>query len=144
MSDSRSRLSAAILLSGAALFSVWAVAVLPRDFHGLPATPFDRSDIPLAAAFRFLSAARETVPAGASATVIASPRDAVRETSLYGTAVAVLDGRRVLPAAQWDEFTPRHELEAEYVIVYGARPAAAPGSLVAAVPGGTVYKRSRP
>ena len=139
----RRRLARTILVSGALVLVVWAFALVPRDFRGLPSTPFDRSDSSLAAAFRFLSAARPAVPVGASATVVAEPRDAARETSLYGAAVALLDARRVLPAAQWGAFTPNHELEAEYVLVYGAPPAVAPGDLVTAVPGGAVYRRAR-
>jgi hypothetical protein len=136
-------LPATILVAGAAALAVWSAAAVPRELRP-PATPFDRSDPRLAAAFRFLTDARALVPAGAAATVIAEPRDAGRETSLYGAAVAVLDGRRVLPAAQWGAFEPQHEAEAEYVLVEGPPPASPPGALLGSVPGGGVYRRKRP
>jgi hypothetical protein len=144
MSLSRDRLPGAILLGGAAILAAWGIALLPRQLPTPPATPFDRSDPALAASFRFLSAARGLLPAGATATVIAEPRDAGQETSLYGAAVALLDGRTVLPAAQWGAFTPQHESQAEYVLVRGPLPSAPPGELVAAVEGGAVYRRKRP
>ena len=144
--ERRERMPRTILLGGAVVLAAWSIAILPRELRGRPSTPFDRTDPSLAAAFQFLSAARSAVPEGASATVVAEPRDAARETSLYEAAVALLgsEGRRVLPAAQWGAFTPGHELEAEYVLVIGPPPPAPPGVLVAAVPGGTVYRRTRP
>lgn len=139
-----SRLPGAIFLAGAVILAASAIAILPWGARGLPATPFERTDPVLADAFRLLTAARATVPRGASVTVVGEPRDAVRETSLYGAAVALLDDRRVLPAAQWGAFTPGHELEAEYVVVSGAKPATAPGTPVAELPGGFVFRRNRP
>jgi len=138
--------ASSVLLAGAVLLALWAFAIVPRWPRPTPSTPFDRSNLPLADAFRLLSAARPLLPAGASVAVIAEPRDAVRETSLYGTAVGALPAQRVLPAAQWGVFTPRHELEAEYEIVYGPAPApaAAPGALVVSLPGGALYRRARP
>lgn len=141
---SRRRLPGTLLLAGAAVLAAWALAILPRDIRGFPATPFDRTDPALAPVFRCLTAARASVPREASVTVIAEPRDAARETSLYGAAVALLDGRRVLPAAQWGAFTPGHELEADYVVVCGARPASPPGPLVAELPAGFLFRRNRP
>jgi len=138
----RRALPGAILLTGAAVLAGWSVASVPRDLRGLPATPFDRADPSLGNAFRFLSAAASAVPPGASATIVTEPRDATRESSLYGAAVALLGERRVLPAAQWNAFTPSNELEAEYVLVYGPRPASPPGPLIAAPPGGFVFRRS--
>jgi hypothetical protein len=138
--------ASAVLLAGAVLMALWAFAIVPRGPRPTPSTPFDRSNRPLADAFRFLSAARPLLPAGASVAVIAEPRDAGRETSLYGAAVGALPAQHVLPAAQWGAFTPNHELEAEYEIVYGPAPtpAAAPGVLVASIPGGSIYRRARP
>lgn len=137
------RLPGTILIAGAAALALWSAAAVPLDLRRLPDTPFDRSDPNLASAFRFLSDARALVPRGAAATVVAEPRDAQRETSLYGTAVALLDGVRVLPAAQWGVFEPQHEAEAEYVLVRGPAPASPPGALVGTVSGGAVYRRTR-
>lgn len=137
------RAPAAILLAGAVVLAGWALALVPRDFTRTPVTPFDRSDPRLAESFRFLSAAREALPPDAAVTVVAEPRDPVRETALYDAAVALLPPRRTLPAAEWDSFTPRYELEAEYVLVFGPRPAAPPGTLLADLPGGFAYRRPR-
>lgn len=136
---------AAVLLAGSAILAGWGLALVPKDLSSAPETPFDRSDPALAGSFRLMAAAARSLPPDASVTVIAEPRDAVRETALYDCAVALFPGRRVLPAAQWDSFTPRHELEADYVLVAGPMsPGGAPGPLVAEVPGGRLFHRRRP
>lgn len=135
----------AILLAGAALWTGLSVARLPppTEILRLPATPVDRTRsardaVPV---FLFLQHAAPAVPRGATATVVAEPRDAVVETSLHGAGVALLPGRRVFPGAQWDVFTPGYESQADYVLVFGPTPAAPPGRLLLVVPGGTVWRR---
>lgn len=135
----------AILLAGSAVLAVWSVARLPplRDLGRAPATPFDRTEARGLAVptFLFLSRAAAVVPLGATATVVAQPRDPVAETALHPAGVALLPGRRVFPAAQWNAFSPEYELQAEYVLVLGPPPPVPPGRLVLAGPGGTVWRR---
>jgi hypothetical protein len=58
-------------------------------------------------------------------------------------AVALLPGRKVLPAALWNN--PTHlEDQAEFLIVAGGKPAPAPGSLLLETPSGSVWQRGRP
>lgn len=142
------RRGGALLLAAAALFTSLEVARLApfRDLGRRPETPYDRTQtrFALRPTFGFLTHAAAAVPRGTSATIISEPRDAVAETSLHFAAVALLPGRRVLPSAEWDTFTPQFAAGADYVLVFGPRPAAPPGSLVLAAPGGTVWKRPHP
>ncbi|MDQ2970382.1 MAG: hypothetical protein M3R62_10710 [Acidobacteriota bacterium] len=135
-----------VLLAGSALLALWAFARLPRpsELFRPPATPFDRTQgrAASAPAFLFLSDAAKAVPRGATAAILAEPRDAARETTLHAQAVALLPGRRVLPAAQWSAFTPEYEAQAEYLLILGPPPAVSPGELLLAGSGGTVWKRA--
>jgi hypothetical protein len=135
----------AVLLAGAALWAGLSVSRLPPpgEILRLPATPVDRTRSAGAAVpvFLFFTHAAPAVPRGATATVVAEPRDAAMETVLHGAAVALLPGRRVFPGAQWDVFTPGYESQGQYVLVFGPPPAAHPGRLVLVVPGGTVWRR---
>lgn len=135
-----------VLLGGSALLVLWAFARLPppRELFRPPATPFDHTVGREMArpAFLFLSDAARAVPKGATAAILAEPRDAVRETTLHAMAVALLPGRRVLPAAQWSFFTPEYEAQADYLLVLGPPPPVPPGKLLLAGSGGTVWKRS--
>ena len=147
-----SRASRAILLAGAAALLGIGTARLPapREIVRRPATPFDRSDSRQAApACLLLSHAAAVVPAGAVAAVRAEPRNAVEETMLHFLGVALLPGRRVLPAAAWSQFTPEYDAQAEYIVVVGAPPPANYGGaerlrLVYSDPAGTVWKRASP
>jgi len=150
----RSRASSgrAILLGGAAVLLAMAAARLPHpaDLLRRPATPLDRTDSRNAApAYLLLSRAARVVPAGAVATIRAQPRNAMDETMLHFLAVALLPGRRVLPAAAWSAFTPEYEAQAEYILVVGPHPppeygAAERLSLLYSDPRGTVWKRASP
>jgi hypothetical protein len=137
---------AVVLLGGSAVLALWALTRLPSppELFRPPATPFDRTQGHAASvpAFQFLSEAAKAVPRGATAAILAEPRDAARETTLHEEAVALLPGRRVLPAAQWSFFTPEYEAQAEYLLVLGPPPAAPPGKLLLAGSGGTVWKRA--
>ncbi|MEP6768190.1 MAG: hypothetical protein ABJC61_05940 [Acidobacteriota bacterium] len=134
-----------ILLLGAGAVAVWSFARLPppRDLFQPASTPFDRTDSKMTAgaAFHFLSKAAPAVPPGAVAVAVTEPRNAAREGALHGAAVALLPGRRVLPGAQWDVFTPEYEAQAEYVLVLGPAPASSPGTLLFEGAGGSVWKR---
>ena len=135
-----------LLLCGAALLTALAIARLPRfpDLLHPPSTPFDRSAMPASAvSYRLFQAAAAVVPAGASVAVLAQPRDAMRETALHREAVALLPGRKVVPAALWGAPTGR-ESEADFLIVAGGIPSPSPGTLLLGMPRGSVWRRVRP
>jgi hypothetical protein len=145
-------ISRTILLGGAAVLLAMGAARLPPPAEILrrPETPFDRSGSRHAApAYLLLSRAAGIVPAGAVAAVRAQPRSAADETILHFLGVALLPGRRVLPAAAWSQFTPEYEAQAEYIVVVGAPPPAGYGaaerlSLLYSDSTGTIWKRASP
>ncbi len=135
-----------LLLGGAAALTALAIARLPPlpDLVHAPSTPFDRSAMPASAvSYRLFQAAAAVVPAGASVAVLSQPRDAVRETALHREAVALLPGRKVVPAALWGVPTGR-ESEADFLIVAGGTPSPSPGTFLLEMPRGTVWRRVRP
>jgi hypothetical protein len=145
MNGARERVSRGILLAGSAAFAVLAVVRLPgpRELFRPPRTPFDRTESSSTAPeFLFLTHAGAVVPRGAVVTVRSEPRDPTHETVLHFKAVALLPGRRVLPAAAWDVYTPEYDAQANYVLVFGPRPAAPPGLPLMTDPNGTVWKRT--
>jgi hypothetical protein len=135
-----------LLLTGAGALTALAIATLPRfpDLVHAPSTPFDRSAMPASAvSYSLFQAAAAVVPAGASVVALSQPRDAVRETALHREAVALLPGRKVVPAALWGAPTGR-ESEADFAIVAGGIPSPSPGRLLLEMPGGGVWRRVRP
>lgn len=73
------------------------------------------------------------------------PLDAYKDTYFYYYAVALLPGRRVLPAAMWGAATdPASWNAADYFVIAGSRPASPPGELLLESPNGTVWRRNRP
>jgi hypothetical protein len=135
-----------LLLGGAAVFTALAIWRLPHfpDLLLAPSTPFDRSAMPASAeSYRLFQAAAAVIPAGASVATLSQPREARQETALHREAVALLPGRRVVPAALWDTPTGR-EGEADFLIVSGAIPSPTPGTLLLETPRGSVWRRVRP
>ncbi len=132
----------AILLAGSVVLAGWSAVRLPpaAEIFRRPQTPYDRSGSG-AADFRFLTEAASRIPRRTSVIVWSEPRDPTRETTLYISAVALLPGRRVLPAAQWNIPTPEWEAEAQYVLVFGPSPHPSPGESVAVFPGGSIFRR---
>jgi len=95
-----------------------------------------------AESYRLFQAAAAVIPSGASVAPLSQPRDPVRETALHREAVALLPGRRVIPAALWD--APTHQEEgADFLIVAGPRPSPPPGTLLLETERGTVWRRVR-
>lgn len=135
----------AILLAGSVVLAGWSAVRLPAPAELLrrPQTPYDRSGTG-AAEFRFLSDAASRIPPGSSVTVWSEPRDFLHETTLHLSAVALLPGRRVLPAAQWGLPTPELESQARYVLVFGPAPVAPPGEPLGAISGGSLFRRPGP
>jgi len=134
-----------LLLGGAAILAALAIGRLPHfpDLLQAPSTPFDRSAMPASAeSYRLFQAAAAVIPSGASVAPLSQPRDPVRETALHREAVALLPGRRVIPAALWD--APTHQEEgADFLIVAGPRPSPPPGTLLLETERGTVWRRVR-
>jgi hypothetical protein len=135
-----------LLLAGAAVLTALAISELPHFPEALraPSTPFDRNAAPAAVAdYKLFQEASPVVPSGSSVAALSEPRNAVRETSLHRFAVALLPGRKVLPAAVWD--SPTHlEDRADFLIVAGGKPTPPPGRLLLETPWGSVWRRSRP
>ena len=147
MTGASRRAQTAAALLGTALIVGWGAARLPKrtSYLALSDTPIDYSgnndSVPT---FRLLRAAAEVVPRGASVFVGTSARDPQRETYLHRFAVALLPGRRVLPAAlEGAAVVPSLESQAQYVLLLGPRPAAPRGTLLLETGDGTVWRRER-
>jgi hypothetical protein len=65
------------------------------------------------------------------------------DTYLHRFAVALLPGRRIVPAARWGVPSPAEDTRtAQYEIVVGRRPSAAPDRrLLLEIPEGTLWRR---
>ena len=134
-------------LLGSAILVGFAIASVPwSDGLRRPHTPFDRSRANMVApGYALLSAAAAVIPPGASVVVRTEPADATQQTWYHRFAVALLPGRRALPAAYDDGPAPSEVWRgAEFVVVVGGRPAAAPGELLLETPEGTVWRSAKP
>lgn len=135
-------------LAGAAVLAAFSIAALPfsRGLSQAPRTPYDAS--PAASltvpAWIVLQRAEALVPPGASVVVRIEPADASTDSYLHRFAIALLPGRRILPAALWGVPTdPAGLLAAEYVVVVGPVPSPPPpGFLLLKIPEGSVWRRS--
>ncbi len=143
LTSRRETLYLALLLAGSAALSGLWISQLPLSATLLrpPSTPFDRGKAPIAPIFRLLSRAATVLPDHARVVIRSEPRDASAETSLHKYGVALLPGRRVLPAALWSTPTPDLDDQAEYVIVLGRKPSSAPGTLLFETADGSVWRR---
>jgi hypothetical protein len=151
MSARRESLAAApivLLLAGAAGLVIAALARLPSpaEIARPNTTPYDRSNVRTSTPpmFSFLIHAAPFVPLGSTATILGEPRNAEQESNLHEAGVALLPGRRVLPAAQWGAFSPDYESQAEYVLILGPKPKVPPGRLVGVLETGSVWRRGEP
>jgi hypothetical protein len=145
---SRESVRLAAPLLGAGLLTAFALSTVPFSASPLarPRTPFDRSaSSSVAPGFALLTAARSVLPDDAALVTRTEPRNAVQETYYHRFALALLPGRRVLPAAAYGVFTPESAWSsARYVVVVGPRPASLPGALLLETPEGSVWRRSEP
>ncbi|HYV42113.1 MAG TPA: hypothetical protein VEO02_10030 [Thermoanaerobaculia bacterium] len=134
-----------LLLAGAAALTALSVFRLPpmADILRAPSTPFDRSAAAAAAPdYSFLWEAAAHIPLGVSVAPVCEPRDPARETTLHREAVGLLPGRKILPAAVWNQ--PTHlEGQADFLIVFGPRPSSPPGILIFETEKGSVWRRVR-
>jgi hypothetical protein len=139
------RKPAKLFLIGGVLMTFFAKERLPshRVWLTAPQTPFDRSGIPsMRDSYLLLSKAAAIVPRGATVLMRTEPDNSIADGSLIRHAVALLPGRRVLPAAIWNVPTPQLEREAEYLVLLGSRPALPPGRLLLETSEGSVWQRS--
>jgi hypothetical protein len=135
-------------LAGSALLAAFSIAALPfsRGLLRAPRTPYDASPAAYVTvpAWIILQRAEALVPPGASVVVRSEPADPSTDSYYHRFAVALLPGRRIVPAALWGTPTEPGPLrDAEYEVVVGGRPAAPLGRLVLELPQGTIWKRDR-
>jgi hypothetical protein len=134
-------------LAGSAILAGFSVAALPfsRGLFRVPRTPYDANEASfLAPAWILLQRASEVVPREASVVVRVEPPDATNDSYLHRFAVALLPGRKIVPAALWSVPTAPEVLrEADYEIVVGKAPPSPAGRLVLSIPEGSVWKRER-
>ena len=140
---------AAVLASliGSAVLAGFAIAAVPfsRGLFRVPRTPYDASESAfIVPAWILLQRAGPLIPPAASVVVRAEPADPNVDTYLHRCGVALLPGRKLVPAALWGVPTPlQTRLDADYEIVVGA-PAPSPGHrLILSTPEGSVWKRDR-
>jgi hypothetical protein len=133
-------------LFGAAILTGFSIAALPvsRGLLRVPRTPYDASEASfIVPAWVVLSRAEPLLPPGALVLVRSEPPDATTDTYLHRFAVALLPGRRIVPAARWGVPSEADEMRAaQYEIVVG-RPPAASADLrpLLEIPEGTVWRR---
>jgi hypothetical protein len=139
----------AVLLSlaGSAILAGFSVAALPfsRGLFRAPRTPYDASDAAFTVpAWILLERSDALVPPAASVVVRVEPADPNTDSYLHRFGVALLPGRKIVPAALWGVPTASEVLgEADYEIVVGVT-ASSPGRrLVLSTPEGSVWKRER-
>ncbi|HEV8230714.1 MAG TPA: hypothetical protein VGQ75_00065 [Thermoanaerobaculia bacterium] len=134
-------------LVGSAILAAFSVAALPfsRGLFRAPRTPYDASEADFTApAWILLARAEPLIPRNASVVVRTEPPDATIDTYLHRFGVALLPGRRIVPAALWGiARSPDLLRDAEFEVVVGRTPTPAPGRLVLATPEGTVWRRER-
>ena len=116
-------------------------------WHRIPAgerwpvsdTPLNLTNSAVAEEWRFLKRAGESVPPGASFTVLAE--DADREMSLFMVAIGLLPDRWPLPSSYFKK-PEAAGARAEYVLAFGCDSRGAAGAvLVRRLPGGCVFRR---
>jgi hypothetical protein len=134
-------------LAGSAILAGFSIAALPfsRGLFHVPRTPYDASEATFTVpAWILLQRASEVVPREASVVVRVEPPDATNDSYLHRFAVALLPGRKIVPAALWSVPTAPEVLrEADYEIVVGKAPPSPAGQLVLSIPEGSVWKRER-
>jgi hypothetical protein len=135
-------------LAGSALLAAFSIAALPfsRGLFRAPRTPYDANPAAFVTvpAWIVLQRAAAIVPPGASVVVRSEPADPPTDSYYHRFAVALLPGRKIMPAALWGTPTEPGPLrEAEYEVVVGRLPAAPVGRLVLQIPEGSVWKRDR-
>jgi hypothetical protein len=131
---------------GAAILTAFSIAALPvsRGLFQVPRTPYDASEASfIVPAWVLLSRAEPLLPPGALVLVRSERPDAMTDTYLHRFAVALLPGRRIVPAARWGVPSEAEDMRtAQYEVVVGRSPAAsADRRPLLEIPEGTVWRR---
>lgn len=134
-------------LAGSAILAGFSIAALPfsRGLLRAPRTPYDASDAAFTApAWILLTRAEPLIPPAASVVARVEPPDATTDMFLHRFAVALLPGRKIVPAALWSVPTAPEVLgDADYEVVVGATTSSPGRRLVISTPEGSVWKRER-
>jgi len=128
-------------LAGSVILAGLSVATLPFS-HGLFLA--QRSPYGERPGWILLQRAGPLLPDGSSVLVRTEPPDPANDFYLHHYGVALLPGRRIVPAALWGVPTSADlQREAGYEVVVGERPEPPPGRLLLEMPEGTVWRRER-
>jgi len=134
-------------LAGSAILAGFCIAALPfsRGLFRAPRTPYDVSNAQFTVpAWILLQRAESMIPPGASVVVRVEPADASTDSYLHRFGVALLPGRKMVPAALWGVPTAPEILgEADYEIVVGATTSSPGRRLILSTPEGGVWRRDR-
>jgi hypothetical protein len=134
-------------LAGSAILAAFSIAALPfsRGLFRAPRTPYDASEADfMVPPWVLLQRANALVPRGATVVVRAEPPNPTTDSYLHRIGVALLPGRRIVPAALWGVSTAPEVLrEADYEIVVGKAPPSPAGRLLISTPEGGVWRRDR-
>ena len=132
-------------LAGAAVLAGFSFGALPfsQGLLRVPRTPYDASEARfIVPAWIVLQRAAPLVPRGATVVVRTEPPDAVVDSHFHRFGVALLPGRRLIPAARWGVASePALIQEAEYEIVVGPTAGSPSRRLVLELPEGSVWRR---
>ncbi len=136
-----------LALAGSLVMLAYAIHRLPaaRSLLRLPRTPIDNSRIhDSAAEYRLLLDAGRVVPENATVLIRSGIGDAEKNTFLHRFGVALLPGRKVLPAVlDGRRVTPALEASADYVVIHGRGARLTDGVLLLETDDGTVWRRNR-
>jgi hypothetical protein len=139
------RRAALLSLAGSAVLAAFSVSGLPfsRGLFRAPRTPYDASDAAFTVpAWILLERAEALVPTDASVVVRVEPADPNTDSYLHRFAIALLPGRKIVPAALWGVPTASEVLDgADYEVVVGATESSPGRRLVLSTPEGSVWKR---
>jgi hypothetical protein len=134
-------------LIGSAILTAFSIGALPfsRGLFRVAQTPYDASDATGApGVWTLLAHADLLIPRGASVLIRTEPPDPTNDSYLHRFGIALLPGRKIVPAALWGVPTsPDIVREAEYEVVVGRPPTVRPGRLLLQISEGSVWRRER-
>ena len=139
------RRSVLVSLAGSAILAGFSIAALPfsSGLFRAPRTPYDENDATfMAPAWILLKRAEPLIPPGSSVVVRVEPPDSGTDSYFHRFGVALLPGRKMVPAALWGVPTAPEVLgDADYEVVVGATTSSPGRRLVLSTPEGSVWKR---
>lgn len=136
-----------LALAGSLTMLAYGIHRLPaaRALLRLPRTPIDNSRIhDSAAEYRLLLDAGPFVPENATVLIQSATGDVERDTFLHRFGVALLPGRKVVPAVVDERrVPPALEASADYLVIHGRGARVTDGVLLLETNDGTVWRRNR-